>query len=140
MAGTRRRHERSIRIQKDVGPGADLRGDSQGARRDDAVPLQVARRAEAGEPHTRPKEDVSLQTSSNKFQAIELRQGPFVTAVHYSNQSDSDSSRILVMMLRHVRSAQRMMLRWRTVNSPSMIARFTMSSILSSADDPAVTS
>lgn len=61
-------------------------------------------------------------------------------SVRHRNQSDSNSSRLSLMMLRHLRIAQRMMPRCRIVNSPSMIARFTMSSILSSADDPAVAS
>lgn len=65
---------------------------------------------------------------------------PSSLPAHYGNQSDSNSSRNLVMMLRHLRSAQRMMLRCWTVNSPSMIARFTMSSILSSIEQPELTS
>ncbi|MFZ3330282.1 MAG: hypothetical protein WA197_06595 [Candidatus Acidiferrales bacterium] len=69
-----------------------------------------------------------------------LTMAPSSLRIHYRNQSNSDSSRNSVTMLRHLRSAQRMMLRCWTVNSPSMIARFTMSSILSSVEQPELTS
>jgi len=85
-------------------------------------------------------EQIHASDGDHTFRLQLLATAPSSPSVHDRSQSDSNSSRNSVMMLRHLRIAQRMMPRCWIVNSPSMIALFTMSSILSSADDPAVAS